>query len=142
MKIQKGTINDASTLEQLFSVLHKPDLKWSEEKIREEIQTGEKNYYLALENNEIVGAFGIKFDDSSKFGPLAVKKAYQQKGIGSKLLSFAEKITREKGLNRIWCHSLERYNVVNFYQNNGWKEEKFIRNFWDGQNCFVYSKNL
>ena len=47
MKIQKGTTNDAPTLEHLFSVLYKPELKWSEEKLHEEIQTGEKDYYLA-----------------------------------------------------------------------------------------------
>ncbi len=46
MKIQKGTINDAPILEQLFSVLYKPELKWTKDKLREEIKTGEKIYYL------------------------------------------------------------------------------------------------
>ncbi len=99
--------------------------------------------YIALEDNEVVGAFGIKFDDSNaKFGPLVVRTKYHQKGIGSKLLNFAEELARERGLNRIWCHSLKRYNVANFYQNNGWEEEEFIQDFWDGQNCFIYAKKL
>jgi len=143
MKIQKGTTNDAPTLEHLFSVLYKPELKWSEEKLHEEIQTGEKDYYLAIEYNEIVGAFGISFDASSaKFGPLAVRDTNRKRGIGSRLLSFAEELARGRGLSRIWCHSLERYNVANFYQNNDWVEEEFIQDFWDGQNCFVYAKKL
>jgi len=143
MRTQRGTTTDAPTLEQLFSVLYKPELKWSEEKIREEIKSGEKDYYLALDNNEIVGAFGISFDDSSaKFGPLAVKDKNRKRGVGSKLLSFAEELARGRGLSRIWCYSLERYNVANFYQNNGWVEERFIQDFWDGQNCFVYAKKL
>lgn len=143
MKIQKGIINDASALEQVFSVLYKPELKWAEEKLRREIQTGEKDYYLALEDNETVGAFGIKLNGSSaKFGPLAVRKTYQQRGIGSKLLNFAEELAKQRGLSLIWCHSLERYNAANFYQNNGWEEITLIRDFWGGQNCFVYAKEL
>ena len=143
MEIQKGTITDAPTLEQLFSILYKPELKWSREIILEEIQTGEKDYYLALDDNETVGAFGIKFNDSSaKFGPLAIRDKNRKKGVGSKLLRFAEELAREKGLSRIWCYSFEKYNVANFYQNNGWVEEDFIQDFWDGQNCFVYGKEL
>jgi GNAT superfamily N-acetyltransferase len=143
MKIRKCTIVDTQILKELFSVLYKPEMKWNERNIYEDIQSGKKTYYLALKKNEAVGAFGIKFSNSdAKFGPLAVKRAYQGKGVGSELLRFAEKLTKKRGLIRIWCHSLERYNAANFYQKNCWKEEDFIRDFLDRQNCFIYAKRI
>ena len=143
MKIQKATTKDAKILEQIFSVLYKPKMYWSEDKLYEDIKDGKKFYYLVLRGNKILGAFGIKFDDlNAKFGPLVVKEECRQKGIGSKLLNFAEGLTRKRGLDRIWCHSFERYGVANFYKKNGWEEEKFIKDYWDGQNCFVFAKKL
>ncbi|MFH1377082.1 MAG: GNAT family N-acetyltransferase [Candidatus Woesearchaeota archaeon] len=141
MIIQKAIDSDSEVLKQLFSILYKPELKWTKEKISKKIKSKEKEYYLVLDKKEVLGAFGIKFEDfEAKFGPLAVKPEFQKNKIGSKLLRFAEELTKEKGLKKIWCHSLEIYNAENFYKKNGWKEEEFIKNFWDGQNCFVFSK--
>lgn len=142
MNIAKCCVDDALILEGLFSVLYKPELKWSRELIEQEIRNGKKVYFIALED-EVLGAFGIEFGEKeAKFGPISVKPRHQKKGVGSQLIRFAENLARGRGLTRIWCHSLERYHAEGFYEYHGWKMEKFIRDFWGGQNCYLFSKEL
>ncbi|MDO8528545.1 MAG: GNAT family N-acetyltransferase [Nanoarchaeota archaeon] len=142
MTITRCDLNDASILEGLFSVLYKPELKWSRELIEQEIRSGRKIYFIALEE-DVLGAFGIELEErEAKFGPISIKPQYQKRGVGSQLIRFAESLARGRGLVRIWCHSLERYHTEGFYEYHGWKMEKFIKDFWDGQNCYLFSKEL
>lgn len=46
-------------------------------------------------------------DDMLWLGMLQVEPAYQRKGIGKYILSVAEDITREKGMQRIGIHTTE-----------------------------------
>lgn len=143
MNIIKCTGNDALTLEKLFSVLYKPELKWNEDIIGQEIENSDKFYYLVLDDENIVGGFGIKFNmDSGKFGSIVINEPVRNKGIGSQVLAFAEKLVKDRGFKKIWCYSLEKYRAGDFYKKNGWQEQEFIADFWDGQNCSVYVKYL
>jgi len=143
MKTRKAKKEDSEVLGKLFSILYKPELKWSEGKIKEKILKREKEYYLLIKEDLIVGALGLKFNNQvCKLGPIVIIKKFQKKGFGSKLIEFAEKLSKQKKCKKIWCYSLERYKVGDFYKENHWKQEKFIKNFWNNQNCYIYSKKI
>lgn len=141
--IRQANINDSAVLEEVFSILYKPKSKWSKHRISEQIKNKNRLYFLALERDKAVGAFGIKFNPpEAKFGPISVKRKYQGKGIGSELIKFAEEYSKEREINNLWCYSLEIYNAGKFYEKNGWIIGEFIPDFFDGQNCFKYSKKI
>jgi N-acetylglutamate synthase-like GNAT family acetyltransferase len=130
-------------MEDLLSVLYKPEQKWSEQNIRTDITSENKVYYLATQDADIVGVMGISFSDQeAKFGPLVVKQDWKKRKVGSYLLQFAQQLAKKQGKAKIWCYSLALYNVENFYLKNGWKQDRIITNFFDNQDCFVFSKNL
>jgi len=142
MKVRKAKKEDSKVLEKLFSILYKPKLKWSEEKIKTEIKKGEKIYYILEIKNKIIGAIGLKFDDRKcKSSSLVISKENQNKGYGKKLLGFVEDLCKKKGIKKIWGYSLELYKAENFYENQGYKS-KLIKKFWDNKDCYLLEKNL
>jgi len=142
MKIIKATPKDAEELEKIFSILYKPRLKWTKEKISNELLNKKKEYYILTENIKTIGGIGLKFEkDGCKFGPFAIKKIYQRKKFGEKLIKFVEKLAIKKGCKKIWCYSLEIYKTREFYKKHKY-EEKFLKNFWNNENCYKYFKIL
>lgn len=141
MNTREAAPQDSRVLSQLFSPLYKAELKWSEAKIRENMINGENEYFLGLIENSVEGALSLVFDNAScELEALAV--LHQRQGHGSELLKFAEETARQKECTRIWCYSLALYNAREFYEKNGWKQESFIADFFGGQDCYVYSREL
>ncbi len=103
----------------------------------EKHQTWKKEYYI-LENT---GAIELEFtNDKCELVAIAVNP--KRKGYGSKLLHFAEELSKRKGCKTIWCYTLDINNATEFYIKKGWKEEKHIPEFFDGHGCFKFSKVL
>ncbi len=143
MKIKRATENDSRTLSEIFSILYKPELRWSEDKIRENIIWGNTEYFLIINDEEFLGGLSLRLNKNEcELEAIAIKPRFQRSGVGSQLLEFAENLAKEKECRKIWCYSLESYNIGKFYQKHGWQQEVFIPKFFDNQNCFKYSKKL
>ncbi|TDX42942.1 dTDP-4-amino-4,6-dideoxy-D-galactose acyltransferase [Halanaerobium congolense] len=83
------------------------------------------------DQNKIIGFITLKFlnDDSAEIGLLGVKKNNQGLGIGSKLLSSAYKLLKEKKIERLIVSTQgTNYNALNFYYKNNFKLNKI--NSW------------
>ena len=52
---------------------------------------------------------------------LAVKKDFQHKGLGSQLIDFAKKFTKDNGFDTLHAYSFTEYNAVQFYLNRNFK---------------------
>ena len=131
---------NGQTLTNLFKVLYKPESRWSEQVIRQNIQKGKYEYWIIFDD-EPVGVISLKFPDSTcEVEAIAVSDPW--KGYGSKLIEFAEELAKKRGCETIWCHSLELYQAGKFYKKLGWLEEYFMPDYWDGQHCYKYSKSL
>lgn len=93
------------------------------EKLLERID--EKTLYTVLRQNEILGTFTIK--KSQRYGlmevqKVAVKKEYQNKGLGSFIMDSAEHLLREQGERIAAVETYEDHQqLVDFYLHRGYK---------------------
>ena len=113
-----------------------------------------KTFYIFLINDEIIGGINIDKiqdktyldiewkDKGNKFlvvHRLAVRQEFWKKGIGNKLMIFAESLVKEKKLNSI---RLDTYSsnpiAINFYLNLGYikKGEIFLKPNKNEYYCF------
>ena len=113
-----------------------------------------KTFYIFLINDEIIGGINIDKiqdktyldvewkDKDNKFlvvHRLAVRQEFWKKGIGNKLMIFAESLVKEKKLNSI---RLDTYSsnpiAINFYLNLGYikKGEIFLKPNKNEYYCF------
>ena len=109
--------------------------------IRKNIISGKREYYIGYIENQPVGAITLKFDDN-QCELKAITTKDKGKGYGSKLLTIAEDVAKEKQCTKIWCTSLVQHGVKDFYLKHGWILEKFIKDFYPGKDSCKFSKSL
>ena len=75
----------------------------------------------AFENEEIIGCCILtpKENNQLQLRQMAVASTVQRKGIGAKILSFAEEICKQKKNNSIILHARE--TAVEFYKKSGYQ---------------------
>ena len=101
-------------------------LSWSEEKwIRYASNQSVRSYVFKFKN-DLVGFFELIFHPEKKETEIAyfgILEEYQNKKLGSYLLSEAIKKSFEKNSNRAWVHtcSLDHKNALNNYISRGMK---------------------
>ncbi len=77
-------------------------------------------HFVALNGDEVVGCVLLALDPRTKNGRLmqmAVRLAWQGKGVGRKLIDVLVKRSIELGLSEITCHAQER--AIEFYDKVG-----------------------
>ena len=113
-----------------------------------------KSFYIFLINDKIIGGINIDKiqdktyldiewkDKSNKFlvvHRLAVRQEFWKKGIGNKLMIFAESLVKEKKLNSIRLDTYSSNTIaINFYLNLGYikKGEIFLKPNKNEYYCF------
>ena len=110
---------------------------WNYETLKDELESDFSKYFIAKQNDEIVGFAGLKIIvDEADLMNIVTKKRYRHNGIASKIMN--ELINYCK-LNRIKCITLE-VNVqnsiaINFYKKYNFKEvglrKKYYENTYD-----------
>ena len=153
MIIKKANKEDCSKLLELENELFEDP--WNMEMILREIEENEfANLYVAKEGEILIGFidYWILFDQAD-IAKIAVKKEYQNQGIGKKLLEFALKkideenciVTRlevrESNLIAIKLYEKYKFKPVrirnNYYNNeNGICMERSIGDVYEGWNNF------
>jgi ribosomal protein S18 acetylase RimI-like enzyme len=85
-------------------------------------------FFVALDNDDVIGTVMAGYDGHRGWiYSIAVLPAYRKKGLGSALLSFAEKKLSEKGCMKINLQILDgNESVEAFYLSNGFQTEKRI----------------
>jgi len=80
----------------------------------------------------IWGQHGEAFDEEAVgIDWFDVHPDFQRKGIGRRLLQKAEERGRERGLRLIFLHtSTHNLVMMNFASKNGFRFEKFLKEFW------------
>lgn len=83
---------------------------------KELLSENKQLHFLCFQEKEIIGCFILIKNNSNtlKMRQVCIKSKFQQKGIGSKMLLFAEKWAKENGFNQIYCHA--RNNALAFYK--------------------------
>ena len=110
-------------------------LAWSEEKWINYVSSENVKTYILKHKNDLAGFFELIFHlekNETEIAYFGVLKEYQNKKLGSYLLSEAIKIAFSIGTSRVWVHtcSLDHKNALNNYLSRGmkiFKSETLIR---------------
>ncbi|WP_221393441.1 GNAT family N-acetyltransferase [Dyadobacter sp. NIV53] len=92
-------------------------------------------------NQELVSVISLfpDTDEGVRFRKFATMAAFQNKGLGSKLLEFVISYSRDHQHNRIWCDA--RTNALGFYERFGFS--KFSDSFMKEEiEYYKIAKNL
>ena len=101
-------------------------LSWSEEKWINYVSNKNVKTYIFKYNNDLVGFFELIFHperNETEIAYFGILKEYQNKKVGSYLLSEAIKKSFRNNVNRVWVHtcSLDHKNALNNYISRGMK---------------------
>ena len=101
-------------------------LSWSEEKWITYVSSEQVKTYVFKFKNDLVGFFELIFHLEKKETEIAyfgILEEYQNKKLGSYLLSEAVKKSFQNNINRVWVHtcSLDHKNALNNYISRGMK---------------------
>ncbi len=101
-------------------------LIWTEEQWINYVSSENVKTYVLKNNNDLVGFFELIFHFQNKEVEIAyfgILEEYQNKKLGSFLLSEAIKKSFIKNINRVWLHtcSLDHKNALNNYIARGMK---------------------
>lgn len=96
--------------------------------IDKKLDFGDGLFFVAIDNQDVIGTVMAGYDGHRGWiYSIAVSSKYRKEGLGSKLLSFAEKMLLEKGCMKINLQIMEGNEAVEaFYLANGYQTEKRI----------------
>ena len=117
-KVHVATRENAMTLDELTGV------GVTEESIRDVIKGTHRGWLYEIDRS-VVG-FAMGDYEAAELTVIAILPSYENRGIGSQLLSIVEKWLHSKGCLKIWLTtdidpSLRAYG---FYIKHGWEESK------------------
>ena len=101
-------------------------LNWSEEKWINYVSNESVRSYVLKFNDDLVGFFELIFHpekNETEIAYFGILEEYQNKKLGSYLLSEAIKLSFKKNINRVWVHtcSLDHKNALKNYISRGMK---------------------
>ena len=99
-------------------------LSWSEEKWINYVSNEKIKTYVLKNKNELVGFFELIFhleNNETEIAYLGLLEEYQNRNLGSYLLSEAIKKSFVNNINRVWLHtcSLDHKYALNNYKSRG-----------------------
>jgi len=123
------TFSQGNTAEDMAKYLSE---SFSTEKLLGEINNPCSNFYLALDNNQVIGYLKINFGDAQTENQLEnafeieriyVLKTYQGKDVGQLLFNKALQLANEQHADFVWLGVWEEnHRAIRFYQKNGFVE--------------------
>ena len=101
-------------------------LAWTDEKWINYISDQKVKTYILKKNNDLAGYFELIFHkdkNETEIAYLGLLREYQNKKLGSFLLSSAIKNSFSENIKRVWVHtcSLDHKNALNNYLSRGMK---------------------
>jgi len=144
LKFVKLNSGDIKELEQIskqtyfdaFSWGNSPENMWaylegslSEEKLLEELKESQSEFYFAEMNHKTIGYFKVNFGDAQtelhdhkamELERIYVKKEFQGKKNGQKLLDKVLEIAKKNQMDYLWLGVWEKNEgAIRFYERNG-----------------------
>ena len=114
-------------IEQLYGLIHGQDWRWRKKRhIDDDAAINAAGIFVAEEDGQIVGYVTTRVDPGAKVGGIpnfAVLPAYQQRGIGRKLLEKAVAYLAAEGMQFARIETLAQNEVgAHFYPKFGFQE--------------------
>lgn len=117
---------------------------WNYNILKEELESDNSKYIIALNYDEIVGFAGIKIMlDEADIMNIVTKKNYRNKGVGSLLLENLINISKDLNLNTITLEvNEENIPAIHLYEKFGFKNLGIRKNYYKDKNGIIMTKNL
>ena len=113
MKIRTAQKKDYSSIVSLWKkseLPFKPLGRDSQKNFEKQLNTPNLKYFLAFENNEIIGSIIVSHNGRKGWiNRLAVVPEYRNRGIAGELIKIAENYLRQEGI-RIYACLIENWN--------------------------------
>ena len=131
--ISEMKIEDLENIKDILEVDF--DEFWNYETLKEELESNFSKYFIAKQNDNIVGFAGLKIIlDEAEIMNIVTKKEERHQGIGKLLLNEIIKISKE---NNIYLINLEvnakNTIAINLYKKYNFKEVGLRKKYYNGQ---------
>lgn len=142
------TFSESNSEENMRNYLEKG---FSKEKLTQEINDKNSEFYFAIVNNEVIGYLKVNFGESQtelkdskalEIERIYVSKEFQGKGVAQILYSKAIEIAKLKSAEYVWLGVWEENpRAISFYKKNGFVEfDKHIFMLGDDEQTDVMMK--
>jgi len=121
---------------------------WSKSFFRLMSKIADELFIIAEKESEIIG-YSVGEVESRKRGKvghlmnIAVKKAYRNQGIGTRLMDVMEARFEEKGANSSYLEvRVSNHNAQKLYRKRGYLYVRRVKNYYGDEDAFVMTKKL
>uniref|UniRef100_A0A7V4JPV9 [Ribosomal protein bS18]-alanine N-acetyltransferase n=1 Tax=Thermodesulfobacterium geofontis TaxID=1295609 RepID=A0A7V4JPV9_9BACT len=137
---EEGDLQIISELERdLFS-----EEKWSYFQILKEFENGLSKIWVLKKKEKIIGYLIFReIKPEIEIFKIGVKKEYQRKGVGTKLMQKLIEFAKEKNINKIFLEvKASNLPAYNFYKKLGFKETYRRKRYYDNEDAIVMTKEI
>ena len=109
---------------------------WNYDKFKEELSSDYSKYFIAKENDEIVGFFGIKVIlDEAEIMNIVTKKSERNKKIASQMMDFLIDYCKQNKIKLINLEvNEENIIAINLYKKYNFKQVGLRKKYYNGTN--------
>ncbi len=128
--IEKATIND---LDELFNMQKNLEhLLISYNSLKEDLNSNNKTYYIAKDNNNIIGFVGLcLLVDNIDIDYILVKDEFKRKHIASSLLEYALEYCKSKNITKVFLEVREsNIPAIKLYEKFNFKNISIRKNYY------------
>jgi ribosomal-protein-alanine N-acetyltransferase len=118
--------------------------KWSYFQILREFKNDFSKILVFKEKEEIIGYLIFReIEPEIEIFKIGVKKKYQRKGVGTKLIQKLIEIAREKNISKIFLEvKASNLSAYNFYKKLGFKEMYRRKNYYGNEEAIIMLKEI
>lgn len=149
LKIEKIKIEDFKSefAEDLFQI-HLEEMplndQMTKENFLEEFSAPTRKYFVATSGNEVVGYLGLfECDDDENIIGIAIKKSFQNKGVGTKLIENGVNFARNNKMKSLSLEVDEANSLaISFYKKCDFVVTNVRKNYYKDSDAFVMFRYL
>ena len=118
--------------------------KWSYFQILREFKNDFSKILVFKEKEEIIGYLIFReIEPEIEILKIGVRKEYQRKGVGTKLIQKLIEIAKEKNISKIFLEvKASNLSAYNFYKKLGFKEMYRRKNYYGNEEAIVMVKEI
>jgi len=118
--------------------------KWSYFQILREFKNNFSKILVYKEKEEIIGYLIFReIEPEIEIFKIGVKKEYQRKGVGTKLIQKLIEIAKEKNISKIFLEvKASNLSAYNFYKKLGFKEMYRRKNYYGNEEAIIMLKEI
>ena len=133
INIQELTLDDIDTILNIQKELNIHIL--SKESIKKEFNNLNFKYFIAKYENIIVGFFSFSLVTDIEIESIAVKKEFQNMGIGNLLLNYIFNFAKSNNVENIFLEvRTSNFPAISLYLKNGFEKLSIRKNYYSDTN--------